>query len=99
MRAVRRLADAPRAWASEVHSAQSGIAVRREGGVLRSAAGRVQVAVFGFLLAGSGVARAQSAYVVNDTHFHLTNYVQQGTSIQEFLKIMGTKVGRVALFG
>jgi predicted TIM-barrel fold metal-dependent hydrolase len=39
------------------------------------------------------------AYEVNDSHFHLTNYVQQGTEIHEFLKIMGDKVGRVALFG
>ena len=36
---------------------------------------------------------------VNDSHFHLTNYVQQGTDIHEFLAIMGTRVGRVALFG
>jgi predicted TIM-barrel fold metal-dependent hydrolase len=35
----------------------------------------------------------------NDSHFHLTNYIQQGTDIHEFLKIMGTKAGRVALFG
>jgi hypothetical protein len=67
--------------------------------VLRSAVGRIQIAVLGLALAATGVARAQSSYVVNDTHFHLTNYVQQGTSIQEFLKIMGAKVGRVALFG
>ena len=39
------------------------------------------------------------AYEVNDTHFHLTNYIQEGTDIHEFLKLMGTKVGRVALFG
>jgi predicted TIM-barrel fold metal-dependent hydrolase len=38
-------------------------------------------------------------YVVHDSHFHLTNYVQQGTPIRDFLGIMGTKVGRVALFG
>ena len=38
-------------------------------------------------------------YLVNDSHFHLTNYVQQGTDIHDFVKIMGTKVGRVALFG
>ena len=37
--------------------------------------------------------------MVNDTHFHLTNYVQEGTPIRDFLKIMGDKVGRVALFG
>ena len=39
------------------------------------------------------------AYDVNDSHFHLTNYIQQGTDIHEFVKIMGDKVGRVALFG
>lgn len=38
-------------------------------------------------------------YEVNDTHFHLTNYIQEGTNIHDFVKIMGTKVGRVALFG
>jgi predicted TIM-barrel fold metal-dependent hydrolase len=38
-------------------------------------------------------------YVANDIHFHLTNYVQEGTDIREFVKIMGDKVGRVALFG
>ncbi len=36
---------------------------------------------------------------MHDAHFHLTNYVQQGTDIHDFLKIMGDKVGRVALFG
>lgn len=44
-------------------------------------------------------APAAPAYLVNDDHFHLTNYVQEGTEIHEFLKIMGDKVGRVALFG
>lgn len=36
---------------------------------------------------------------VDDVHFHLTNYIQNGTDIHDFLKIMGTKVGRVAIFG
>jgi hypothetical protein len=36
---------------------------------------------------------------LNDVHFHLTNYIQEGTDIHDVLKIMGTKVGRVALFG
>ena len=35
----------------------------------------------------------------NDAHFHLTNYIQRGTEIRAFLRIMGDKVGRVALFG
>jgi predicted TIM-barrel fold metal-dependent hydrolase len=47
----------------------------------------------------AAVAADTDGYVVNDTHFHLTNYVQEGTDIHDFLKIMGTKVGRVALFG
>jgi hypothetical protein len=34
-----------------------------------------------------------------DSHFHLTNYIQQGISAQDFLKIMGTRVGRSTLFG
>jgi len=47
----------------------------------------------------AGPASPQSGPVVNDSHFHLTNYVQEGTNIHDFLKIMGDKVGRVALFG
>lgn len=42
---------------------------------------------------------ASSSYELNDVHLHLTNYVQVGTDIHDFLKIMGNKVGRVALFG
>ena len=38
-------------------------------------------------------------YLFNDSHFHLTNYIQEGTDIHDFLKIMDAKVGRVALFG
>lgn len=49
-------------------------------------------------------ARSQAAaqsnnYLFNDTHFHLTNYVQEGVEIHDFLKVMGNKAGRVALFG
>ncbi len=44
-------------------------------------------------------AAQQASYELNDVHFHLTNYIQEGTNIHDFLKIMGTKVGRVALFG
>jgi len=39
------------------------------------------------------------AFLFNDSHFHLTNYIQEGVGIREFLKIMGTRTGRVALFG
>jgi len=44
-------------------------------------------------------SKTQDQFELNDSHFHLTNYIQQGIDIRDFLKIMGTKVGRVALFG
>ncbi len=56
-------------------------------------------------LVGSGHASAQSSpssqsqAELNDSHFHLTNYIQEGTDLHDFLTIMGTRVGRVALFG
>jgi predicted TIM-barrel fold metal-dependent hydrolase len=63
----------------------------------------VSVVLIGSALgAGSIAAVAQSRsndHLFNDSHFHLTNYIQEGTDIHEFLNIMGDKVGRVALFG
>jgi hypothetical protein len=38
-------------------------------------------------------------YLFNDSHFHLTNYVQKGTDIHKYLEIMGDKIGRSTLFG
>ena len=35
----------------------------------------------------------------DDSHFHLTNYIQEGTDIRQFLRIMGTRVQRSTLFG
>jgi hypothetical protein len=35
----------------------------------------------------------------NDSHFHLTNYVQEGISVPQFLSIMGNRVSRSTLFG
>jgi hypothetical protein len=35
----------------------------------------------------------------NDSHFHLTNYVQEGIDLQQFLTIMGSRVTRSTLFG
>src|SRR6186713_3299280 len=42
---------------------------------------------------------APTKYLFNDSHFHLTNYIQEGADIHDFLKVMGDKAGRVALFG
>jgi len=47
-------------------------------------------------------AHAQTSepeYTFHDSHFHLTNYVQEGTDIQDYLAIMGETVGRSTLFG
>ena len=63
---------------------------------------KIFLLIAAFLLLGGNLALAQSTseqFEVNDSHFHLTNYIQQGTDIHTFLDIMGTKVGRVALFG
>src|SRR6188508_3388994 len=57
------------------------------------------------LLLGSVPARplaAQQPAAANeffDSHFHLTNYIQQGINVRSFLQIMGTRVGRSTLFG
>jgi len=40
-----------------------------------------------------------NAYAFNDSHFHLTNYIQEGLTLPQFLQMMGKTVGRVALFG
>ena len=44
-------------------------------------------------------ASASQGYELTDSHFHLTNYAQEGLDIHDFLKTMGNRVGRVALFG
>ncbi len=61
------------------------------------------------VLAGLAAARGQvgaqtaatqdAANQFYDSHFHLTNYVQQGLTPREFLQIMGARVGRSTLFG
>ena len=35
----------------------------------------------------------------HDAHFHLTNYVQEGTDIHDLVKMMGSRIGRSTLFG
>ena len=34
-----------------------------------------------------------------DSHFHLTNYIQQGIDVRQYLQIMGARVRRSTLFG
>ena len=57
-----------------------------------------------FVRPPSGHAAVQApppaaANAFNDSHFHLTNYIQEGIDVPRFLQIMGTRVGRSTLFG
>jgi hypothetical protein len=58
-----------------------------------------QAAIAGLLLIGGAAWPQTATYQFNDSHFHLTNYIQEGTGITDFLRIMGGRTGRVALFG
>ena len=53
------------------------------------------------LLPGASVAQSSKspADQFADSHFHLTNFIQEGISPQDFLKIMGNRVERSTLFG
>ena len=67
--------------------------------------GLVCVAILGVPLAPPSAhaqpaaSRGSSRYEFNDSHFHLTNYVQEGITARDFLAIMGKRVGRSTLFG
>jgi hypothetical protein len=39
------------------------------------------------------------AYEVNDSHLHVTNYIQEGLTLPQALATMGDKTGRAAVFG
>ena len=56
-------------------------------------------AIWSFGPSPKGKTTEADAFEVNDEHLHLTNYVQEGTNIRDFLNIMGSKVGRAAIFG
>lgn len=52
----------------------------------------------GTVVTGQSKAK-ENGYLYNDSHFHLTNYIQEGITAAKFLEIMGDKVGRSTLFG
>jgi predicted TIM-barrel fold metal-dependent hydrolase len=64
-----------------------------------AALGALVLALTWSLLAAAQAPAGASAPVANDVHLHLTDYVQEGPDVHELLKVMGTKVGRAALFG
>src|SRR5215475_1902524 len=43
--------------------------------------------------------QSRGDFEFNDSHVHLTNNIQEGPSIRGLLQMMGSKVGRVAVFG
>ncbi|MGW8370192.1 MAG: hypothetical protein ACWGPN_16125 [Gammaproteobacteria bacterium] len=72
--------------------------MNNENKIIRRAVGRTAVAAAFFAGIAPLPAIAQG-YEMNDSHFHLTNYVQQGIGVDRMLEIMGERTGRVALFG
>jgi len=67
-------------------------------GLLKRAAAAAAAAI---VLAGAQGAAADppAGCDFDDSHFHLTNYVQEGISARDFLKLMGDRVCRSTLFG
>ena len=60
------------------------------------------IAVAMLLMSGGLLGRqiqSEPTDTFNDSHFHLTNYIQEGIDVRQFLKIMGSRVGRSTLFG
>jgi hypothetical protein len=57
------------------------------------------LATFGFGAGQTPPRAGASADDFDDSHFHLTNYVQQGIDVRQFLQIMGMRVHRSTLFG
>jgi hypothetical protein len=49
--------------------------------------------------AGFTACNAKAACDFNDSHFHLTNYIQEGVTAADHLKLMGERVCRSTLFG
>ena len=66
---------------------------------MRSVVGALAIA------AGLVAARGDSAnppaprYLLDDSHLHLTDYIQEGITARDLLRVMGDKVGRAVLFG
>lgn len=48
---------------------------------------------------GQAAEAAAGEHLYNDSHFHLTNYIQEGTDVRDYLAMMGDSVGRSTLFG
>lgn len=47
----------------------------------------------------SSTSLAADEPLFNDSHFHLTNYVQEGTEMSDLVDMMGSTIGRSTVFG
>jgi hypothetical protein len=54
---------------------------------------------FAILLPRHARSAPENGYLFNDSHFHLTNYIQKGPLARTYLAMMGDKIGRSTLFG
>jgi len=69
----------------------------RSAALVAALSGLTLLTAFGSRSIGAQGQRAATEF--NDSHFHLTNYIQQGIEPRQFLQIMGTRVSRSTLFG
>ena len=61
---------------------------------------RLRLGVATWCIGGALQAAPAPGCLFNDAHFHLTNYVQQGTDLRKYVvEIMGDKVCRSTVFG
>src|SRR6478736_2767043 len=74
-------------------------AFRRRAALLTVAVALALTAVARVPLGAQNAPAPGAANEFYDSHFHLTNYIQEGITPADFLKIMGTRVGRSTLFG
>ncbi|HEU4647668.1 MAG TPA: amidohydrolase family protein [Gemmatimonadales bacterium] len=65
----------------------------------RAGAAVVTLAALAAPSASAQAGRRMAPDEYDDCHFHLTNYVQEGTDIRDLLRLMGNRVGRSTLFG
>ena len=64
-----------------------------------SCARRAQLPFASLLGVGMMLAAPAPAQRFHDSHFHLTNYVQEGIDLRTLIALMGNTVGRSTLFG
>jgi hypothetical protein len=61
--------------------------------------GRMAIVILFFAATARSHTSETNQYEFNDSHCHLTNNIQEGPSVRDFLNMMGTTVGRTTLFG